>query len=576
MKTMRMSLISAALSVCSAALAQTAPIAAMPEATAPEVDCPALMQQAEMQLEEALQVASAKRWKDAQPMLAQANGAFLSVASQCPPLAVQAEKQSKRASSALKNVDAALNHQGECQPRLDKALELDIQAATARGDKAEPALIERLLGEAENVWREAAEACQSPHKEKAEKSLAATMRARASNAELLSAGPACDAAWKSANSLGDLARSAWKEKRWDDAAALYSKGVLAWEGAAEKCPGARHQQALRKVEQAQTDAHNAEFCGPQWDVATELSQQLRGAGASVSATDKDVMSFKAEVAWRDAAQQCRGNSQNLARGNGDAIARERGTPLPPQAQAQYGNRKAPPPVVVTNQPVVEPVTASAATPATALAQALSAKPVVAPLAAAPVAAAVPTPADSKPVVKAEPSEVVWVAGDATYRGLFTMDASGAVSGNGRVEWSNGERYTGALVEGRKHGKGRFEWVGGQWYEGDWVDDQARGRGVIRFVGGNRYEGAVKDGEPSGRGTQTFPSGDYYSGDFTRGVFHGKGSFVWKNGNRYEGDWKMGKKHGHGRLTWANGEAWEGEFQDDRQTDNGKSVVAAAK
>ena len=166
------------------------------------------------------------------------------------------------------------------------------------------------------------------------------------------------------------------------------------------------------------------------------------------------------------------------------------------------------------------------------------------------------------------------AGDTTERGAFALAATGgAVSGSGRVEWTNGESYVGTLVEGRKHGKGRFNWVGGQWYEGDWTDDRAVGQGVIQFAGGNRYEGSVLDGEPSGRGTLIFPTGDRYTGDFARGVFHGQGRFAWKNGNRYEGAWRLGRKHGQGRLTWAGGDGWEGEFRDDQQTDNGKSFDA---
>ena len=566
----------AAALLASVAVAEGMPSAAMPDASAPAVDCPALMQQAEMTFERGQQAAAARQWKEARPLLADASSAFLTVAAGCPAVAAQANRQGDKASAALKAAEAASSHQSDCLPRLDKALDLDIRAAAARGEKGDPAQIERLLADAESTWREAAEMCQSPHKEKAEKSLAATIRVRAANAELLSAGPACDAAWKSAGSLGDYARAAWKEKRWDDAAMLYGKAVLAWEGAADKCLGSRQQQAMRKVEQTQVDAHNAEHCGPLWDAATDLSQHLRTAGAAVSATEKDVLSVKAEVAWRDAVVQCRGNPQALARTNADAIARERGTPLPVNAMALYGSRKAPPPAIVSNQPVITPVVAAApaalapvATKAPASATVATPPPVAAP---APTVAAAAAPADA---AAPAPAEVVLTAGDTTYRGAFKLGANGAVSGTGSVEWTNGERYVGTLVEGRKHGKGRFEWVGGQWYEGDWVNDQATGHGVIRFAGGNRYEGAVVDGEPNGRGTQIFPSGDRYTGDFARGVFHGKGTYAWKNGNRYEGSWNMGRKHGPGRLVWASGEGWEGEFLNDQQTDKGKSITAAA-
>lgn len=544
------------------------PPAAMPEASEPAPECPVLMQEAEATFERGRQTAGAKRWKDAILLLREAGGTFLKVAAGCPALAIQANKQGDRATADLKLAEGAATHQSDCLPRFDKALDLDIRAAAARGDKGDPAEVERLLAEAEATWREATSLCLPPHREKAEKSLAATVRTRAANAELLSAGPACDAAWKNAGALIDYAKGAWKDKRWDDAAMLYSKAVMAWEGAADKCVGTRQQQAQRKVEQTQVDAHNAEFCGPLWDSATEYTQRLKGAGSSVSASDRDLMSVKAEVIWRDAVMQCRGNPQTLARSNADALARERGTPLPPQAMALYGSKKpAPPPAPVAGSgPVREaPVIAKPVAPAGS-----------APVSVvAPETRAVPASvsASEAPVVAAD---TLLVAGDTTYRGAFAVDPkTGAVSGSGTIEWTNGERFAGTLVNGRKQGKGRFNWVGGQWYDGDWVDDRSTGHGVIQFPGGNRYEGAVVDGEPQGRGTLIFSTGDRYTGDFARGVFQGQGTYAWKNGNRYEGAWSLGKKHGQGRLTWAGGDAWEGEFRDDQKTESGKSVAAAA-
>lgn len=523
-------------------------------------ECPVLLQEAEAHFEQGRQASSARRWKEAQPLLSNASGEFLKVAAACPSVAVQANRQGDRATTELKLVEAAISHQGECLPRFDKALDLDIRAAAAKSEKGDPVEVERLLAEAEMTWREAVAVCQSPHREKAEKSLAATVKVRTANAELLSAGPACDAAWKNATALIDYAKVAWRDKRWDDAAMLYGKAVMAWEGAVVKCPGTRQQQAQRKVEQTQTDAHNAEFCGPLWDGATDLSQRLKGGSGGLSATEKDLLSMKAEVAWRDAAGQCLGSPQNLARSNADALARERGTPLPANAQALYGSRK---PV-----PVSEPVAVK-----TSVVPAVTAS-VVAATAVAPVAKLTePAAATSR---KEGPAQATFVAGDTTYRGNFTMDPkSGVVSGTGSVEWANGERFSGTLVDGRRHGRGRFSWVGGQWYEGDWADDRAVGQGVIQYPGGNRYEGAVVDGEPSGRGTLVFASGDRYTGDFVRGLFHGQGRYAWTNGNRYDGAWNLGKKHGHGRLSWASGDAWEGEFRDDLRTESGRNIAVAA-
>jgi multidrug resistance efflux pump len=43
--------------------------------------------------------------------------------------------------------------------------------------------------------------------------------------------------------------------------------------------GVRQQQAQRKAEQAQVDAHNAEHCGPLWDQATDHTQRLKPLAA---------------------------------------------------------------------------------------------------------------------------------------------------------------------------------------------------------------------------------------------------------------------------------------------------------
>lgn len=591
MKTRSFSLAVLCLSAIVAPVrAQQPDAAAMPtESSAPPVaECPVLLQEAEVLLERGLHASAARRWKEAVPVLREAGSAFLKVAAGCPSVAIQANRQGDRATAELKLAEGAASHQTECLPRLDKALDLDLRATAARNDKGDPAEVERLLGEAEGVWRDAVGVCQSPHREKAERSLASTVRLRAANAELLSAGPACDAAWKSAGALVDYARGAWKDKRWDDAAMLYDKAAMAWEGAADKCSGTRQQQAQRKAEQTHVDAHNAEHCGPLWDAATEQAQRLKTNGASLSASERDQLSIRAEVGWRDAVSACRGNPQTLARTNADALARERGAPLPAQAMAMYGSKKAPPPapVVVTPPAATGSVAASAAAVTTASATTGGALAGAARSATAPVVAnpsATKVPVDGPRPVEAAPPDVrpapaadgVVVAGDTTYRGAFAIvSASGEVSGTGTVEWANGERFIGTLVKGRRQGKGRFTWVGGQWYEGDWVDDRAVGYGVIQFPGGNRYEGAVRDGEPGGRGTLVFVSGDRYSGEFSRGLFHGQGTYAWKNGNRYEGAWVLGKKHGLGRFFWASGEGWEGEFRDDLKTEAGKDIAAS--
>ena len=122
------------------------------------------------------------------------------------------------------------------------------------------------------------------------------------------------------------------------------------------------------------------------------------------------------------------------------------------------------------------------------------------------------------------------AGDTTYIGSFTTDAkTGAVNGSGIVQWKNGNRYEGTVVNTRLSGKGSFTWANGDTYVGDMVNAQ-----------------------PHGQGTYTFKSGD-----------------------RYLGAWRNGQKHGMGRYTFANGTVWEGEFANDQQFKQVAVAVAAA-
>lgn len=148
-----------------------------------------------------------------------------------------------------------------------------------------------------------------------------------------------------------------------------------------------------------------------------------------------------------------------------------------------------------------------------------------------------------------PQERVFKTDTFTATGKLVQDnISGEMTGEGVIQWLNGDRYEGAMLAGKKHGKGMFIWRNGQRYEGEWANDMINGRGVLHYANGDRYEGDFVNGEPHGTGTYTLSNGDVYSG-------------AWANGN----------KHGQGRLTWVGGDYWEGEFRDDKQTENGKLV-----
>ena len=148
-----------------------------------------------------------------------------------------------------------------------------------------------------------------------------------------------------------------------------------------------------------------------------------------------------------------------------------------------------------------------------------------------------------------PQERVFKTETFTATGKLILDgALGEMTGEGVIQWLNGDRYEGAMHAGKKHGKGVFTWRNGQRYDGEWANDVINGRGILHYANGDRYEGDFVNGEPHGKGTYTLSNGDVYSG-------------AWANGN----------KHGQGRLTWVGGDYWEGEFRDDKQTENGKLV-----
>ncbi len=158
-----------------------------------------------------------------------------------------------------------------------------------------------------------------------------------------------------------------------------------------------------------------------------------------------------------------------------------------------------------------------------------------------------------PVPSARPEASVISGENFTASGKLSLDGSGAMNGEASIVWTNGERYEGSLLSGKKHGHGVFIWANGQRYEGEWLDDRIHGMGRLSYPNGDRYIGSLVNGEPQGRGT-------YYL----------------QNGDTYVGAWLAGKKHGQGRLTWADGDYWEGEFRDDQQTLNGTLVYGQAE
>ncbi len=165
--------------------------------------------------------------------------------------------------------------------------------------------------------------------------------------------------------------------------------------------------------------------------------------------------------------------------------------------------------------------------------------------------------------------------DAVYRGAFTLDAqTGLISGNGKVEFTDGRSYQGALKNGRKTGVGTHVWADGLRYEGNWVDDVQTGRGKLVFVNGDSYEGDFVVNERTGQGVFRQKSGNTYSGLWLRGQRDGNGVEEWANGQRYEGAWKANGKEGLGQMRFPDGGTYDGPWVNDQANGKGDIVFAS--
>ncbi|CAN5153032.1 hypothetical protein BH11PSE10_BH11PSE10_08160 [soil metagenome] len=509
--------------------------------------------------------------------------------------------------------------QPSCSALTARAMSADLRAATAQSQNKDLDTLAPLFDEAVSQWTAARTACDGRARERADRNLMDNQKQRAGIAERQAAGSQCELSHKDGSALQELARVAFGERRWSDAALLYAKAETMWDLANEHCTGTQKEIAAKRREQSEIDGHNAEFCAPVFEKAGDYTKKFRNGSAGLPLADRQQQSQIAETLWRDTARQCRGNAMELAGNNAQALARDRGTPW--VATAAPG---APPPTVAM---AAAPRPAGATTAASATA------------AKAVAAAPKPSPPEAPKTSEtaALPKELDVRSGDTRYKGQFVREEGQVVSGTGRVEWANGDvyegplirnvrngrgdftwasgqryigdwvndkatgkgslrfangnqyegdivdgqpqgegqmiyasgdQYKGQMVQGMPHGKGSYVWLNGQRYEGEWVNDKPQGQGVLRFANGNRYDGTLQAGLPHGKGRMSFASGDQYDGLFDRGLAHGTGVYIWKAGDRYEGAWRAGKKHGQGNFIWASGDRWEGEFKDDERTEEG--------
>jgi hypothetical protein len=75
--------------------------------------------------------------------------------------------------------------------------------------------------------------------------------------------------------------------------------------------------------------------------------------------------------------------------------------------------------------------------------------------------------------------------------------------NDVLTYSDGSKYKGGFLDGKRHGKGIMNWANGCVYEGDFVDDQYNGKGIYANTSGVKLEGNFLDGKLNGYGVRTY-------------------------------------------------------------------------
>lgn len=107
-----------------------------------------------------------------------------------------------------------------------------------------------------------------------------------------------------------------------------------------------------------------------------------------------------------------------------------------------------------------------------------------------------------------------------------------------IVYSNGSKYEGAMLNGKKHGYGVFTFANGDSYVGEFRNDLRDGTGIYIYKSGARYDGGFRSGKRQGRGRYVYANGDRFEGEFRNGMKNGRGVYTYSsNGAVIKGYWK---------------------------------------
>jgi hypothetical protein len=139
--------------------------------------------------------------------------------------------------------------------------------------------------------------------------------------------------------------------------------------------------------------------------------------------------------------------------------------------------------------------------------------------------------------------------------------------NGTVKYANGTIFTGDWTW-YKSVNGILEIPGILRYEGEFFDGEITGQGIVDFLNGQKYKGEFEEGKCHGKGSYIFSENEIFTGDFLDNILSSSRLFF-PNGTRYVGKYTFNESTNLGTLITADGCVYIGVFDSDGMLVNGQ-------
>jgi ankyrin repeat protein len=110
-----------------------------------------------------------------------------------------------------------------------------------------------------------------------------------------------------------------------------------------------------------------------------------------------------------------------------------------------------------------------------------------------------------------------------------------------LNFKDGSKYVGEIINGKYHGFGTFTWADGDKYIGHFKNGQQEGKGTYLKKNGAKYQGIYKNNKLNGNGLLVYEDGLSYKGNLKNGRPDGSGTMKYPNSTEFIGTFKNGDK-----------------------------------